>query len=168
MVRRLKGELRELGVDGYPLRRVIQIDLTHGAEGWRQRYSAETAVVVGDGTNAEIELSVFLAQYASLLKQKNRRSRLVIANLQKRLLSSIEAFARTLAVHAKSIGARTDQAVAPASPPDDDEYGEDEGTSDERSDSQMTLLSVGLITSERLSAGNRSQGGDVFRQAGHE
>jgi len=101
-------------------------------------------VVVGDGTNAEIELSVLLAQYAALLKQKNRRSRLVIANLQKRLLSSIEAFARTLAVHAKSVGARTDQAVASASPPDDDEYGEDEGTSDERSDSQMTLLSCGL------------------------
>jgi hypothetical protein len=145
MVRRLKGELRELGVEGYPLRRVIQIDLTHGAEGWQQRYATEdAAVVVGDGTSAEIDLSVLLAQYAALLKQKNRRSRLVIANLQKRLLSSIEAFARTLAVHAKSVGARTDQAVASASPPDDDEYGEDETTSDERSDSQMILLSCGL------------------------
>jgi hypothetical protein len=95
MVRRLKGELRELGVEGYPLRRVVQIDLTHGAEGWLQRYAAEAAVVVGEGTNAEIELSVLLSQYAALLKQRNRRSRLVIANLQKRLLSSIEAFART-------------------------------------------------------------------------
>ena len=87
---------------------------------------------------------MLLAQYAALLKQKNRRSRLGIASLQKRLLSSIEAFARTLAVHAKSVGERTDQAVASPSSPDDDEYGEDETTSDERSDSQMTLLSVGL------------------------
>ncbi|MGC9985892.1 MAG: SNF2-related protein, partial [Polyangia bacterium] len=172
MVRRLKGELRELGVEGYPLRRVIQIDLTHGAEGWQQRYAtdgrAETAVVVGEGTSAEIELSVLLAQYASLLKQKNRRSRLVIANLQKRLLSSIEAFARTLAVHAKSVGARTDQAVAPASPPDDDEYGEDETTSDERSDSQMRAAQQRLAdeTEQRLAAGEQLRHADRLSTVG--
>ncbi len=148
MVRRLKGELRELGVEGYPQRRVIQIDLTHGADGWRQQYAidgrAESPVTVGEGTNAEIELSVLLAQYATLLKQKNNRSRLVIANLQKRLLSSIEAFARTLAVHTKSVGKHDGQAGSPAMFSDEDERGEDESAIGEQLDAQMALLSSGL------------------------
>ncbi len=148
MVRRLKGELRELGIEGYPLRRVIQIDLTHGPGGWQQRHIVDgrgTAPgAVGEGSDAEIELSALLAQYSSLLKQKNRRSRLVIANLQKRLLSSIEAFARTLAVHAKSVGTRADKATATGPTPDDSEYGEDEATSDERFDAQMFMFSGAL------------------------
>lgn len=93
MVRRLKDDLREV-VDGIPKRNVIQVDI--------------------DGLPddaPELRLAALLDRYAELRKERlrgaSRRSQvasaLVITNLQKRLLSSVEAFAFTLDVHRKSL-----------------------------------------------------------------
>jgi hypothetical protein len=89
MVRRLKRDLREIG-DDFPERQVIPIvikDLPEDAP--------------------ELRLSRLLQEYRALREERLRdesRSKqaaamLVITSLQKRLLSSIEAFARTLKVH---------------------------------------------------------------------
>ena len=93
MVRRLKSDIRELA-GGFPKRTVVQIDI--------------------DGLPADApELALAEKLNAYRLEREKRlksdtRSRqvvgaLVIGGLQKRLLSSIDAFARTLAVHRKSI-----------------------------------------------------------------
>lgn len=89
MVRRLKRDLREIG-DDFPKREVIPIAIDNLPE------------------NApELQLSRLLQEYRELREKrlqgesrsKQATAMLVIINLQKRLLSSIEAFARTLKVH---------------------------------------------------------------------
>jgi SNF2 family DNA or RNA helicase len=93
MVRRLKRDLRELG-DDFPKREVIPIpikDLPNDAP--------------------ELLLSRLLQDYRQLreerLKSESRSKQnaalLVMINLQKRLLSSVEAFVRTLKVHRNSV-----------------------------------------------------------------
>jgi hypothetical protein len=100
MVRRLKSDLREMESD-LPERRV--------------------APIVIDGLRAdapELRLSKRLHQYRearslrlkSLPPGKRKMADLVTISLQKRLLSSIEAFARTLAVHRRGVdGARASE-----------------------------------------------------------
>src|SRR5580692_10114280 len=94
MVRRLKEDIRLLGGEGFPIRKVVQIDL--------------------DGLPAdapELRLSVLLDQYRqsweerlhSATARKQAVAMLLISGLQQRLLSSIEAFSRTLRVHQKTI-----------------------------------------------------------------
>lgn len=95
MVRRLKEDVREVS-GGFPKRRVEQVDLDAS-------WAASDA--------PEIELSRLLNEYravrAERLKDETKsiqaRGALVISHLQQRLLSSIEAFARTLAVHRRSM-----------------------------------------------------------------
>lgn len=93
MVRRLKSDLRAVS-GGFPERQVIPLVL--------------------DGlpdTTPELILAHWLDEYATLrearlagLPPKSRAAQgLVLVNLQKRLCSSIEAFARTLAAHRRSI-----------------------------------------------------------------
>src|SRR5439155_19990059 len=93
MVRRLKDDLRQI-VGGFPLRVVNQIDID------------------GLPENApEIRLFALLDQYRNLREQRlageSRRvqtaSGLLISGLQQRLFSSIEAFARTLRVHRRTV-----------------------------------------------------------------
>jgi superfamily II DNA or RNA helicase len=94
MVRRLKQDLREALIDHFPERKVIQIDL---------------ADLQLDAP--ELVLPRLLAEYADLRGGRlagERRSvqtaaALVITSLQKRLFSSMEAFARTLAVHRRAV-----------------------------------------------------------------
>lgn len=95
MVRRLKEDIREVS-GGFPRREVVQIDLD---KQW------------ADSTAPEIELSRLLDEYRKArmqrLKDESRsqqaRGALVVSHLQQRLLSSIEAFARTLKVHRRSM-----------------------------------------------------------------
>jgi superfamily II DNA/RNA helicase len=98
MVRRLKGELRHHGLGSQiPERETIQIDLSGLPE-----------------DAPELLLAAKLAAYGELLEQRlsggTRRQqaavKLVTIALQKRLLSSIEAFARTLSVHRRSAAAK--------------------------------------------------------------
>ena len=108
MVRRLKEDIREVQ-GGFPKRIVKQIDI--------------------DGlpsTSPELQLSVLLDQYRQLreqrLKGESKRKQavasLLVSGLQQRLLSSIEAFARTLRVHRRTIERqREKQAVEPDTRP---------------------------------------------------
>lgn len=93
IVRRLKDDIREIQ-GGFPKRKVVQITI--------------------DGLPAdapELMLASLLDQYRELreerLKDETKRKQaaagLLIVGLQQRLLSSIEAFARTLKVHRKTV-----------------------------------------------------------------
>jgi hypothetical protein len=113
MVRRLKEDLRQLGVDSFPIRQLVQVDLAHEGGAWRAQPTTfdprrpeptrGAAATVGEGERAELTLSSMLAEYTTLMRPERGRGRLVFVNLQKRLLSSVEAFARTLRVHARSV-----------------------------------------------------------------
>jgi len=93
IVRRLKDDIREIQ-GGFPKREVVQINI--------------------DGLPAdapELKLASLLDQYRELreerLKNETRRKQaaagLLIVGLQQRLLSSVEAFARTLKVHRNTV-----------------------------------------------------------------
>ena len=100
MVRRLKEDLRQIKVQ-LPERLVVP----------------EVIDGLPDGT-PEIELAELLSRYRELRNQRlasaSKRERaaenLVIANLQKRLLSSIAAFDRTLRVHRNTLEKRAAKA----------------------------------------------------------
>ena len=93
MIRRLKEDLRAVA-GGFPKRVVRQIDLSG--------LPADTP---------ELRLSVLLDQYRELreerlkneTKRKQATAALLISGLQQRLLSSVEAFARTLRVHRRTV-----------------------------------------------------------------
>jgi Helicase conserved C-terminal domain/SNF2-related domain len=134
MVRRLKEDLRELQVGsagGFPRRIVVREaieDLPHDAP--------------------ELELSRLLDEYRSAREERfaststrtQAAAGLLVVGLQQRLLSSIEAFARSLEVHRRTVACQREQAAeaAPAgerdavrqaelltdSPGPDDERGE--------------------------------------------
>lgn len=107
MVRRLKSDLQRVE-SGFPTREVIAISIDGLAD-----------------DAPELLLSRLLQQYRAARKArlegapKSRREAgmLVLTSLQKRLLSSIEAFARTLAKHKKGI---EQQAAAARAPTDRD------------------------------------------------
>lgn len=81
MVRRLKSDLRALEVaDRFPERQVLALELT----------TTEAP---------ELELARLLAEYTRLTAPARGKERLVFVNLQKRLLSSVPAFCRTLEKH---------------------------------------------------------------------
>ena len=93
MVRRLKSDIRDLE-GGFPKRKVIQIDI--------------------DGLPNDAPELVLASKLDAYRIERDKRllgetqfqqttAALVIGGLQKRLLSSIEAFARTLAVHRRSV-----------------------------------------------------------------
>lgn len=93
MVRRLKDDLRKL-VGGFPERKPVQVDIKN---------------LPADAP--ELALSRLLDEYrqvrqlrlASATKRKQAEAALLVSHLQQRLLSSIEAFARTLAVHRRTM-----------------------------------------------------------------
>ena len=93
MARRIKDDIREIQ-GGFPKRHVVQLDIKGLPE-----------------DAPELKLSALLDDYRRLREQRlsgeNRRKQaaagLLITGLQQRLLSSIEAFARTLRVHRKTV-----------------------------------------------------------------
>lgn len=105
MVRRLKEDIREIE-GGFPKRNVKQIDLSGLPE-----------------NTPELVLSRLLNEYrlvrqlrvASQSKRKQAEASLLISGLQQRLLSSIEAFARTLTVHRRTMERLWQQADSGAS-----------------------------------------------------
>jgi hypothetical protein len=135
MVRRLKSDLRDLGVEGYPVRRLVQLDLIHEAGAWHCRAAqpaddfAVQRLDLGRAEPVELRLPTLLAEYTALMRpRRSKRGQLVFVNLQKRLLSSVEAFYRTLKVHADHLGAEPAAADGQLAlqVPEDDEYGQDE------------------------------------------
>jgi hypothetical protein len=106
MVRRLKKDLRAIESD-FPERKVVKI------------------LIDGLPEDApELALSRLLQDYRRAREERmakepaSRRAAamLVITSLQKRLLSSIEAFARTLAVHRRALERQAQAAPSPAVP----------------------------------------------------
>lgn len=142
MVRRLKQDLREIGEE-FPQRYVLPIVIDNLPE-----------------DAPELKLSRLLQQYRNLREEKLKdaakstqtTAMLVITSLQKRLLSSIEAFARTLKVHRTGMEKQaahrpsTHQASLPLlfeSPGADDEraeFSEEEVQAEE--DAQMAAASM--------------------------
>src|SRR5207302_7203676 len=98
MVRRLKSDLRKLGVARFP-RRII-----------------EPAVIDGLSADApELVLGTLLQEYrewceAGLQGTSLARTRFLLSGLQQRLLSSIPAFARTLRRHLATLQRHRDKA----------------------------------------------------------
>ena len=93
MVRRLKSDIRALE-GGFPRRAVVQVDI-------------DGLPVDAPELVLAAKLDVYRREREKRLADETRSRQtagaLVIGGLQKRLLSSIEAFARTLAVHRKSV-----------------------------------------------------------------
>jgi len=106
MVRRLKEDIRAIG-GGFPKRNVVQVDLSG--------LSADTP---------ELRLSQLLedyraareVRYADATRRQQAEAALLVSGLQQRLMSSIEAFARTLKVHRQTME-RHWAGEAAASPP---------------------------------------------------
>lgn len=106
MVRRLKNDLREIGQE-FPRRVVEQVDIRN---------------LPADAP--ELHLSRLLEEYAALretrfqdvAKSARNAAQLVLISLQKRLLSSIEAFACTLRVHRKAVERQFSEPAVAAPP----------------------------------------------------
>lgn len=101
MVRRLKRDLREIDNSAFPDRQIVPIRVSHLPE-----------------DAPELELAKLLQQYRRCRNERlkmatessRRTAMLVVVSRQKRLLSSIEAFARTLAVHRRAVERQSEQA----------------------------------------------------------
>ena len=104
MVRRLKEDLRVLGRGSYPTRKLIRHSLQHdGLEWTRVTETQETPGPehrIGGEPPFELQLAAMLSRYKELRKEDGKGGALALVNLQKRLLSSVPAFARTLKKHA--------------------------------------------------------------------
>jgi ERCC4-related helicase len=153
MVRRLKSDLRLLGsAQQYPERHVLAVRLTHAGGRWSAEWlrpgdtAVDRRVDLGEGHTAELDLSTQLARYTQLLAPGSRKGRLVFINLQKRLLSSIEAFHRTLSVHAATFGAGDLASSARETPGEllPEEYGETDESLELALDEDVREASEGL------------------------
>ena len=129
MVRRLKEDLRQLGVEQFPKRLLVPVK-------------------VGDPASPELVLAEKLAAYTKLMRPERGQGALVFINLQKRLLSSVEAFFRTLQAHEKALHegrAKTALAVNAIAPlTDDDEYGVDDDVLDEADEARVGAATIAL------------------------
>ena len=113
MVRRLKRDLRQLGVEKFPRRLLVQFALRNENGTWSAAattYDAETGKAetpvtteLGRGEPVELTLSAKLQRYTALCAPKSGQGRLPFISLQQRLLSSPEAFACTLEAHARGL-----------------------------------------------------------------
>jgi hypothetical protein len=123
MVRRLKRDLRKLGVERFPKRILVQFALHHANGHWmleRAPYDAETgerqatsSLDLGPGEPIDLALAEKLRRYTDLCAPASGRGRFPFVCLQQRLLSSPEAFARTLQAHAQGLAKRGGPLAAP-------------------------------------------------------
>jgi len=118
MIRRLKRDIRRVAKGLFPRREVVALTLRRSEGAWTvgadlhaprpelKNYVrphlplGERWTLAGDRGAPELELARMLSDYEALVAPRNKRQRLVFANLQKRLLSSTAAFHRTLSAHA--------------------------------------------------------------------
>jgi len=123
MVRRLKRDLRQLGVERFPRRLLVQLALASRSDAWhltRTGYDAETGEEgkavesdLGPGQPIELVLGEKLRRYTELCAPASGQGRLPFIHMQQRLLSSPEAFARTLSAHAQGIAKKGGPVAAP-------------------------------------------------------
>ena len=133
MVRRLKEDLRVLARGSYPERKLVRHSLQHDGVEWTRVTGAQDAAGpehrIGGARPFELELAEILSRYTELRAEVGKGGKLALVNLQKRLLSSVHAFGRTLKKHAagksgvavlKEVATARTQYVEP-----DDLYGDD-------------------------------------------
>jgi hypothetical protein len=163
MVRRLKADLRAAAAGNFPKRHVVQLDITG---------------LTPDA--AELRLPVLLDQYRALreetlnsqkaTKKQAAAGLLVITSLQKRLLSSIDAFARTLKAHRASATKKFEQEqhevpqfslLQEAPGADDEELGE--LTAEELAEAEAAEVKVATRMSGAFTAASRFQGEEAGR-----
>lgn len=108
MVRRLKSDLAATATQqSFPERKVVTLELAQRATtgSWSLTRLCKDKVLqqvdLGENDFAELRLASMLSRYTELRAPETGRGKLVFINLQKRLLSSIEAFYRTLRAHAR-------------------------------------------------------------------
>lgn len=150
MVRRLKEDLRALDRGSYPVRKLVRHSLQHDGAEWTRTESTQDGSGVtqhiGGTSPFELELAEMLREYTEFRKDDKKGGALALVNLQKRLLSSVPAFARTLKKHAagrsgvailKGLAASDLSSVEP-----DDLYG------DEAEDDADELAAVATATAQ--------------------
>jgi SNF2 family DNA or RNA helicase len=93
MVRRLKDDVREIA-GGFPKRTVKQIDIADLPEDAPELLLARLLDEYRDVRQRRVQEAT---------KRKQAESQLLVSGLQQRLLSSVEAFARTLRVHRRTM-----------------------------------------------------------------
>lgn len=153
MVRRLKRDLRELGkAMRFPRRDVVRIGLQRNDAGWTAKVGDDAPRALPlpvDGPD-ELDLAEELAAYSALFSDLPKTKRLPLINLQKRLLSSVEAFSRTLHAHATRKREQHDELQAGSFARPDDEVdaeaglGLDEDALDEREQARVEAASAAL------------------------
>lgn len=150
LVRRLKEDIREID-GGFPRRIPVQEDIDGLPE-----------------DAAELRLSSLLDEYRRLREERlsgdskrtQAASGLLICNLQQRLLSSVEAFARTLGVHRRTVlrqwgGAQAEHQGKPIEPRldlltgspsnDDDRAAEPEDVLAQEEEEQVAIASIASL-----------------------
>jgi len=123
MVRRLKRDLRQLGVERFPRRILVQLALSNLGGAWRLEqtsYDAESGEErpgvtseLAQGQPIELMLGDRLQRYTELCAPASGQGRLPFIQLQQRLLSSPEAFARTIQAHAQGLAKKGGPIAAP-------------------------------------------------------
>lgn len=105
MVRRLKEDLRAHARGDYSVRKLVRHSLKHDGEQWMSTTEDKTASSsvqpIGGTVPFELQLATMLSQYTELRTEVGKGGRLALINLQKRLLSSVTAFSRTLKKHSE-------------------------------------------------------------------
>lgn len=154
MVRRLKSDLQALGTESFPRRHVVRIELEHQDGRWTAAAHDSLAPdapperrALGDAEPFELVLAEKLAAYTELVKTPRRSGRVVLIRLQQRLLSSVEAFCRTLRLHAEHVDVerggveRSGTSTLPFEDIDDDSHGLDDDELEARDAAQVAALS---------------------------
>lgn len=104
MVRRLKEDLRILNRGSYPLRKLVRHSLKYNGANWIGANSSNSTLslsqTLGGEIPFELQLATMLSEYTTLRTEVGKGGRLALINLQKRLLSSVAAFTKTLKKHA--------------------------------------------------------------------
>lgn len=102
MVRRLKRDLLGAGLGEFPERHIVRVALRTQGEVLEARFGDNGPVPLrslDDSALPELRLAQMLAEYTELMRPARGPGKLVFVNLQKRLLSSVAAFHRTLQAH---------------------------------------------------------------------
>jgi len=153
MVRRLKSDLRAIG-EQFPKRNILRVVIDRLPE-----------------DAPELTLSKLLQRYrrarearlAQATNSERASAMLVVTSLQKRLLSSIEAFARTLDVHRRGMEARADKARAvdprTIDPRSLDLLRQSTGADDERA--ALSEEEVGREEDAQMEAATQASAGDA-------
>jgi len=157
MVRRLKRDLKKLGIERVPDRILVQFNLVHEAGRWsatavRSDGKSAPAIDLDCGDAVDLELAKMLARYTKLCAPEKGVGRLPFIRLQQRLLSSPEAFAKSLEVHAQAVQrqggpkVRSSQLELPGQESDTDLFGPTDEILQAEADAELAAESAHLPT----------------------